>query len=111
MGRANSLWVESSPGQGDFQPIEIGAFGTAVLFWGNQCEHYSVPNTTNTTRLSLDLRVIRPDLFVEDYIAPANKRKYGTKAVPLFRVGAGYTSATLEAEWLDKQKHKHLEVV
>jgi hypothetical protein len=73
VGGTNSLWSESEPQRQDFAPFETDGFGTAVLFWGNQCEHYSVPNTTDTTRVSLDLRVIRADLFVADYIAPENR--------------------------------------
>lgn len=104
VGGSNSLWCESKPGKGDFSAFEVGSFGTAVLFWGNQCEHYSMPNVSSSTRVSLDLRVIRSDLFVKEYIAPENEVRYGSKAKPLIRVGTGYTSTTREAEWLAARK-------
>jgi hypothetical protein len=106
VGGTNSLWLESVPGKQDFQPLEVDEFGTAVLFWGNQCEHYSVANDTNTTRLSLDLRVVRSDLFVQEYIAPANTKKFGKDARPCFLLGSGYTSTSLEKKWLTSEKEK-----
>jgi hypothetical protein len=96
---ANSLWVESKPGLEDFAPFQISSYGKAVLFWGNQCEHYTTVNTTDTTRVSLDLRVIRSDLYVPKYIAPATRRRFGAKAKPAFGLGMGYTSTNIEAAW------------
>ena len=29
-----------------------------MRFWGNQCEHYTVANTSGSTRVSFDFRVI-----------------------------------------------------
>lgn len=46
---ANSLYAESSPGNGDFSAFKA-CNGEAVRFYGNRCMHYTVPNTTDTTR-------------------------------------------------------------
>jgi len=54
---SNSLFTESSPGQGDFHPLELG-YGRGVRFWGNRCHHFCVPNASGATRVSLDFRVI-----------------------------------------------------
>lgn len=54
---SNTLWAESAPGRADFRPFELGP-GQAVRFWGHSCEHYTVPNTTAATRVSIDFRVI-----------------------------------------------------
>ena len=54
---SNTLFTESSPGQGDFHPLELG-YGRGVRFWGNRCHHYCVPNASGATRVSLDFRVI-----------------------------------------------------
>jgi len=53
----NSLYIESKPGKGDFQPVELG-YGQVLRFYGNMCQHYTVPNTSGATRVSLDLRVL-----------------------------------------------------
>ena len=93
---SNSLWSESAPGARDFAPFEVDGFGEAVLFWGNQCEHYSLPNETDVTRVSLDFRVVRADLFQEAYISPLDKKK-------LCRFQRGekrsYTDTIVEAAW------------
>ena len=48
----NTLWAESQPGQGDFRPFELQP-GQCMLFWGHQCEHYTVPNLTDHSSESL----------------------------------------------------------
>ena len=54
---SNTLWAESVPDKGDFRPFEL-AVGEMMLFWGSQCLHYTVPNETDATRVSIDFRVI-----------------------------------------------------
>ena len=53
----NTLWSESSPGRGDFHPFELEV-GEMKQFWGNQCSHYTVPNDTDHTRITIDFRII-----------------------------------------------------
>lgn len=53
-----SLWTESTPGRGDFHPFQAG-YGEVVRFYGNQCLHFTRDNTTDTTRVSLDFRLVR----------------------------------------------------
>ena len=61
---SNSLTAESAPGRGNFTPFDVrGGFGSVVVFWGNQCKHYTVPNTTGVARVSLDFRVCPMSLF------------------------------------------------
>ena len=50
---SNSLWVESAPGRADYRAMELDV-GDLLRFYGNQCDHYSLPNETGVTRLSLD---------------------------------------------------------
>ena len=73
----NSLFCESSPDQGDFTPFVLDA-GQGVRFNGNQCRHFTKPNETKDTRVSMDFRVIprkvavRPESFqgrIGDYQA------------------------------------------
>ncbi|KAJ1453444.1 hypothetical protein M885DRAFT_524372 [Pelagophyceae sp. CCMP2097] len=63
---ANTLFIESAPGVGDFAPIELD-HGAAVRFWGNQVRHHTVPNTTAATRVSLDLRAMARRNFNADF--------------------------------------------
>eukprot|EP00040_Diaphanoeca_grandis_P003280 m.24485 g.24485 ORF g.24485 m.24485 type:complete len:290 (-) comp14619_c0_seq1:93-962(-) len=76
---ANTLWCESTPGLGDFAPFVCG-YGECVRFYGNACRHYTMPNTTNTTRVSLDFRVVPDVAFEPD---PDVSRKGGH---PMFTV-------------------------
>ena len=84
---SNSLYCESSPGAADFAPFEATR-GQFVVFYGNQAVHYTLPNTTDATRVSLDLRVVPLPLF-----APAWTSPKGT--VP-FRLGEYYTCTSAE---------------
>ena len=65
---SNTLFCEGAPGRGDFRPFELKGPGAAMRFWGYQCEHYTVPNDTGATRVSIDFRVIPGrDLYRERY--------------------------------------------
>ena len=63
---SNLLWVESAPGRADYRAMELDV-GDLLRFYGNQCDHYSLPNETGVTRLSLDFRIVRRSDFVSDY--------------------------------------------
>jgi hypothetical protein len=52
---SNSLWVESAPGRGDFQPVAL-AYGQALLFDAVALTHGSRANATDSTRVSFDFR-------------------------------------------------------
>jgi len=54
---SNSLFIESRPGAGDFKPVEL-EYGQVLRFYGNLCQHYSVPNTSPSSRVSCDVRVL-----------------------------------------------------
>ena len=53
----NTLWSESRPGLGDFHPFLLRP-GQVCRFYGNKCRHFTKPNTSDSTRVSMDLRVI-----------------------------------------------------
>jgi len=53
----NSLWVESSPGKGDFAPLLL-KYGQCYRGYLNKCRHHTVANDTDRTRASLDFRVV-----------------------------------------------------
>merc|ERR1712183_1130309 len=54
---SNTLPLESSPGKGDFRPMEL-EYGEILRFNGNRCRHFTVPNDSGATRVSFDLRML-----------------------------------------------------
>ena len=57
--------AESAPGKKDFASFEID-YGQIMRFWGNQVTHYTVPNETDISRVSIDFRVIPKSCYIED---------------------------------------------
>jgi hypothetical protein len=72
-------------------PLE-GQWGMAHRFYANGCRHYTVPNSTNTTRVSLDLRVVPGPLFDNDWVGS----RHHTTGRQAFFVGGYYGMATLD---------------
>jgi perosamine synthetase len=64
MSGTNAMHIESGPGEGDFQPIDMEA-NELLLFNGLDCAHLNYINTTGKTRVSLDFRLIA----MSDYLA------------------------------------------
>lgn len=54
---SNSLWVESSPGLGDFAPLDL-SYGQVFRGYLNQCRHGCQANLSGATRVSVDFRVV-----------------------------------------------------
>lgn len=50
-----TLWVESDYGLADYQPIPV-KYGQVLIFDGGYLDHGTKTNTTNTTRISIDMR-------------------------------------------------------
>ena len=91
---SNSLWAESAPCRGDYHPFEAWP-GQIVRFYGNQCVHFTLPNETFATRVSLDARAVPGPCFDPD---PPEARRDGR---PLFQVGGYYAEAlrTSDGTW------------
>ena len=87
---SNTLWTESRPGEGDFAPLE-GGLGDGFRFDGNQCVHYTVPNETDTTRVSLDFRVVAKHRHDDHFVGGCALRD--GKNIARFRVGGWYAEA------------------
>ncbi|OUU74650.1 MAG: hypothetical protein CBC29_05855 [Methylococcaceae bacterium TMED69] len=64
----NSMWIESLPFLGDFQPLELQP-GEFLLWNGNQCRHFNKINTTNISRVSFDFRVLPRQKYDKNYSA------------------------------------------
>lgn len=60
---SNSLYTESFPDRGDYEAFE-GDTGDVFRWWGNRCRHYAEPNSTTSTRVSFDFRVVPGPLWI-----------------------------------------------
>ena len=80
----NSLYCESAPGVGDYTPFTVPR-GSYMRFWGNQCHHHTVINTTESTRVSLDMRVVPMELYDPSWANPHGR--------VCFRLGEYYDEA------------------
>jgi hypothetical protein len=78
------MYIESFPGASDFQALEGGP-GDAFRWWGNQCQHYAEANRTDSTRVSLDCRII-PKRFW-DAAEAAGTRERAEKARKFYHDG------------------------
>ena len=85
----NSLYVESSAGAADFEPI-AGGVGTAYRFRGNACEHYSELNVSDATRVSFDFRVIREQELPRQPVPDSSGAGGERGAAEYFSVGRYY---------------------
>ena len=50
------LWAESEPGVGDWYPFYPLGPGGCWRFPGTNCRHFTKPNVSGKTRVSLDFR-------------------------------------------------------
>lgn len=82
---ANTLHIESEPGKGDFTPAQLD-YGQVLRFYGNLCQHHTVANTTERTRVSFDLRVLSLRHHDEDW-----KDRRGMQC--MFEIGSYYRLA------------------
>jgi hypothetical protein len=53
----NTIWVESAPGRGDYEPVPV-RYGQILLFNGVRLRHGNQVNATAHTRVSVDFRVL-----------------------------------------------------
>ena len=54
---SNSLAIETEPALEDWHFLEL-QYGEIHRFWGSTCSHFTVENTSPSTRISFDFRVI-----------------------------------------------------
>lgn len=53
----NCVYTESHPGREDWHPLKTKSVGLGYVFDGARCLHFTLENTTPTTRVSLDFRI------------------------------------------------------
>ena len=93
---SNTLWVESRPNLGDFHPLEM-VYGQYCRFYGNLCRHYTIPNDSNHTRVSLDFRVVSEASGGHDpTFRKGIRRGSKSKFQNVFDVGGFYDEMTID---------------
>lgn len=75
----NSLVVESEPEKEDWHSINA-TYGDIHRFHGSLCSHFTTMNTTATTRVSLDFRVVLGILWEQDHDRYTSVRGYYASA-------------------------------
>jgi len=75
----NALYTETHPGREDWHPLTAKSRGLGYIFDGARCLHFSLENTTERTRVSLDFRIAiyrksgrRPNLINESNFLTRN---------------------------------------
>ncbi len=63
------LFLESEPGKGDFQGVDLD-YGDILFFNGNTCIHYNQSNQEDYMRVSFDFRIVLPKDY-KNYIMTA----------------------------------------
>ena len=63
---SNTMWVESIPGLGDFQPLVMD-YGQFFIGYLNRCRHGNKINETSDTRVSFDFRVVPGFAYDESF--------------------------------------------
>lgn len=94
----NTLWVEGLRGGGDASAVPLeGSFGVVHRFHGHALYHYTHPNDTPHTRVSLDFRVVPGPCYDDDFEGsrlPGGPRGQRQQA---FFVGGYYAIARQES--------------
>lgn len=70
----NTIWTESEEGKEDFRPMNI-SYGEILVFNGADLLHGNYTNTTPTTRVSFDMRIVHPNRFNPSGKDTINKTK------------------------------------
>jgi hypothetical protein len=102
----NSLWVESAPFSLDHAPLVLRGEGQIARFYGNRCIHFTVPNDTPHTRITLDFRAVPGILFDND--SKLSRDKFGGQ---MFSNGGYYSECRFDkaqGKWTIIGKPKEL---
>ena len=79
---SNTVWVESEEGKEDFSPMEA-SYGEFYMWDGANLSHGNKKNTTGSTRVSFDFRVLPKSKYT------TSDKKSVTQGVP-FEIGKYY---------------------
>jgi len=104
MFRTTRLFIESAPGNGDFDGVDM-EYGNLFMFNGNRCTHYNQKNVESVVRISLDFRTISHADYMKYLLAgqitSTNPRDPDKVRVPTKMVIGGYYQATQQSDSLE----------
>ena len=89
---ANTLQLESAPGAEDFRPLVLD-HGAVAMFHGHSVAHFTVANTTDETRVSLDFRVVPRSVHDPSAECTARKGPGDASARQCYNVSGYYSAA------------------
>jgi len=97
---SNALYAESHPGREDWHPLAAKSVGLGYLFDGARCLHFDILNSTDSTRVSLNFRVLLyrdfygrmqhdgglcPEELIEDRFSQSDPNYYDEALIDLGR--------------------------
>jgi perosamine synthetase len=101
----NRLFIESTPGSGNFKGIDL-EYGNLFYFNGNKCLHYNEKNIENHIRISLDFRIILKKDYIKyintESIVYTNPRDPEKNRTPTKMVIGGYYQLTKKEDSLEE---------
>lgn len=104
------LFVESEPGKGDFEGVDL-EYGEILYFNGNKCIHYNQSNKENYMRISFDFRVIQKDDYknyiLKEPLTQTNPRDLGKERKPVKMNVGGYYQCMFLDEPVEKSMNWH----
>ena len=98
MSNTNSLYIESKPNMGDFEPVYL-EYGDIFYFNGNKCIHKNVPNQEGKFRISFDFRIILSKDYIKylnNDITYTNPRDLKSDRIPVTMTIGGYYQITFK---------------
>ena len=105
MENTNSLYIESFPEKGDFEPVFL-EYGDLFYFNGNKCIHKNEPNIEKKMRISFDFRVILLKDYLNylnnDQITFTNPRDKNSDRIPVKMTVGGYYQITYKNETIEQ---------
>lgn len=104
------LFIESEPGKGDFEGIDL-TYGEILHFNGNTCTHYNQKNTDDILRISLDFRILRRNDYLayikSGKITTTNPRDPDKQRVPTKMIIGGYYQCSKRSDTLEQMTVWH----
>jgi hypothetical protein len=77
---SNTLWRESVEGKSDWQPILLEV-GEIQRWHGTTCRHFTCPNDSGVTRISMDFRVADERMFDQDWHLPGVHHRHEMRKI------------------------------
>lgn len=108
----NRLFLESKPGNADFQGMTM-EYGDLLVFNGNRCTHYNEVNVETSLRISMDFRIIMRNDYLAylnaGHITTTNPRDPEKLRTPTKMVIGGYYQTALRTDSLAETQEWHLQ--